>query len=219
MQIVSWQTGSAVAIDNPACADPVLAHVVRYTNDTMCATRDGKMLCPECSLAILGLADRTVGTRMVDRPAREEAFVHAQLAVEQAEQVESLLGIPWAQEAIGAAWQCLRDSDAASVCQSALAITEQADVAVENAGSNSAKDAVRAAKDAMHASARASATSGMPVLRSASTAITNALAAVGTQAGSGRLDEAHRVIDRFTELTGLPERDPLVTSDATPALA
>jgi hypothetical protein len=219
MQVISWQTGYPVAIDNPACADPVLARLVRHVNDTMCTNRDDKMLCPECSLAVLHLAHRTVGTRMVGWPPREACLVHAQLAVEQAEKVEPLLGIPRVREAISAARMLLRDPDSASLRQSALAMTEEVLVAAEKARSHSARFAAFAIKAAVHATTSVNSDSVKPVVSAAGTAITRAFCAAGTQVWCGRPDEAHRVIDRFSELAGLPELDPLAASDATPALA
>jgi hypothetical protein len=217
MQVVSWQEGALDITDKPDRADPVLTRMVQNVNDKTCARREGQLLCPECSIALLTLADRTFGTRMSDWPPREAAMVHAQLAVEQAEQVAHLVDGPRVGWAIRAAWKCLHGSNAMGMRQPALGMAEEAAIAACQAGSIRAANAANAAVLATQAAVGVNATDSKPVVGAACGAVVRAFEADGVRLTCGRPDEAHRVIDRFQELTGLPELDPLAT-DATPAL-
>lgn len=218
MQVVSWEQGALDVTDKPDCADPVLTCIVQQVNDKMCARRDGRLLCPECSVAMLALADRTVGTRMTNRPAREAAMVHAQLAVEQAEKVVHQVRDPRATWAIRAAWKCLHGSNAMAMRQPAMGMAEEANMAAGKTGSSSEANAANAAGRAALAAIGVDAIGRKPVVTDAVGAVLNAFDATGVHLTCVRPDEAHRVIDRFAELTGLPELDPLA-GDATPALA
>ena len=62
MNVISWENGDTTITDMPACADPFLARVVQNLNDTLCTHRTGDLLCPECSVAVLAVAHRVVGT-------------------------------------------------------------------------------------------------------------------------------------------------------------
>lgn len=62
MNAISWENGDTTITDLPACADPVLARIVQRVNDSICTHRDGDLLCPSCSVKVLALAHRTVGT-------------------------------------------------------------------------------------------------------------------------------------------------------------
>jgi hypothetical protein len=62
MNVISWENGDTTITDLPACADVLLARIVQRVNDQLCTHRDGDLLCPACSLAVLALAHRTVGT-------------------------------------------------------------------------------------------------------------------------------------------------------------
>jgi hypothetical protein len=62
MNVVSWESGDTTITDLPACTDPMLARLVQHVNDHYCTHRDGDLLCPPCSVDVLGLAHRTVGT-------------------------------------------------------------------------------------------------------------------------------------------------------------
>jgi hypothetical protein len=227
MQVISWQDGEDVLTGLPYRADRLLARVVQRTNDNMCANRDGRLLCPKCSLAVLALADRTVGTRMVGWSCAETALTHARLAVEQAEQVAHLSNDQRVTWAVSAAWECVQHPDAATR-DTALAAADAANGVARTCPAYTAGGAAAAAP-AAHAAAWAAADASAAgtglatahmVARAASDAVVQALDAADTTT-PGRCsstDAAHRVIDRFQELTGLPELDPLAT-DATPALA
>jgi hypothetical protein len=206
MQMISWQRADPEAVDNPDHVDPVLARLVRHVNDTMCWSRDGKMLCPECSMVVLHLANRTVGTRMTGWSPREAALVHARLAVEQAEEVQYLVGIKSVGEAISTARTLLTDPDSTSLRQDAMALTEQVDLAAQQAATSSGTAATVAANFALNSAACVTRlTHGRHVQDRAGIAVTRAFEAADAQVWCGRPDEAHRVIDRFTELAGLPE--------------
>jgi hypothetical protein len=219
MQVVSWQEGALDVTDKPACADPVLTRIVQNVNDKTCANRDGDLLCPECSVAMLTLADRTVGTRMVDWSEREAALVHAQLAIEQAEQVAHLVHGPRVGWAIRAAWKVLHGSNAVAMCPPALGMAEEAAIAGCQARSSSEVNAANAAVLATHAAVVVNASDREPVVSAACGAVVRAFEATGVRLTCGQSDTAHHVVDRFRELTGLGELDPLAASDATPALA
>lgn len=71
MNVLAWETGEATITDLPACSDPFLARVVQAVNDHICPKtsanfmldRNGlSLLCPKCSVKVLALAHRTVGT-------------------------------------------------------------------------------------------------------------------------------------------------------------
>jgi hypothetical protein len=69
MNVISWENGDKTITDFPECADQYLASEVQMLNDTYCTHRDGDLLCPACSVIVLGVAHRLVGTgtAMFDR--------------------------------------------------------------------------------------------------------------------------------------------------------
>jgi hypothetical protein len=85
MNVISWENGDTTITDMPACTDRFLARVVQEVNDMICTHRDGDMLCPECSIKVLALAHRTVGTGGDTSPGRRRVWVL--LACEEAESV------------------------------------------------------------------------------------------------------------------------------------
>ena len=86
MNVVSWENGDSTITDLPPCADPFLAKVVQRVNDTYCTHQTNGLLCPDCSVEVLALAHRTVGTAL-DMPTAERARVYVEIAVEEAESV------------------------------------------------------------------------------------------------------------------------------------
>lgn len=74
MNVISWENGDTEITDFPACSDWLLSRLVQMTNDTICGhtkvlffvesdlSRFNKILCPECSIKVLDLGHRTVGT-------------------------------------------------------------------------------------------------------------------------------------------------------------
>jgi hypothetical protein len=80
MNVISWENGDATISDMPDCADLFLAKVVQRVNDKHCRHVVDGLLCPPCSVEVLALAHRTVGTNIGDTArgarvqiAREEA--------------------------------------------------------------------------------------------------------------------------------------------------
>lgn len=94
MNVVSWENGDTSITDMPACSDPFLALMVQRINDTICTHRDGDLLCPPCSVIVLDLAHRTVGTALAgwSNDARKRLYV--QLALHSARSVEHLATTP-----------------------------------------------------------------------------------------------------------------------------
>lgn len=86
MNVIAWETGEQAITDMPACANEMLAKLIHNMNDNMChettdipahtwvdappfdgvagafVARPIRVLCPSCSMAVLELAHRTVGT-------------------------------------------------------------------------------------------------------------------------------------------------------------
>lgn len=222
MQVVSWQHGAQTVTDHPDCADRALTRVVQHTNDTMCARRDERLLCPECSMAVLDLADRAVNTRLAGWSDREAALAHARLAVEQAEQVVHLASDQRVTWAVSAAWDCIHTPGVAAAHDAALAAADAAGLVAGSARTGDAANAASAACMAAHAAVEVVVVDNDPATRdsargAAGGAIARALDAANTTP-PGRCrstDAAHRVIDRFQELTGLPETDR--AEELTPA--
>jgi hypothetical protein len=62
MNVISWENGDKRITDFPACADEFLTGRVQALNDWYCTHRDGDLLCPACSVVVLDVAHRIVGT-------------------------------------------------------------------------------------------------------------------------------------------------------------
>lgn len=72
MNVISWENGDAHITDFPVCVAKPLARMVQEVNDNYCthsttiigaaATSAVSLLCPPCSIDVLALAHRTVGT-------------------------------------------------------------------------------------------------------------------------------------------------------------
>src|SRR5690606_9193781 len=91
MQVISWENGDTTITDLPACSDPMLARIVQSVNDAFCDHRDGDLLCPECSIKVLDLAHRTVGTGTLGLPELDRRRVWVRVAADQARQVSHLV--------------------------------------------------------------------------------------------------------------------------------
>jgi hypothetical protein len=87
MNVISYENGDSTISDMPACTDRLLGKIVQRVNDTYCQHTVDGMLCPACSIVVLDLAHRTVGTGgMVLAPdARRRVWVA--IAADQARQV------------------------------------------------------------------------------------------------------------------------------------
>jgi hypothetical protein len=206
MNVISWESGDTTITDLPACTDPMLAWVVQNINDHMCSHRDGDLLCPACSIKVLALAHRTVGTGSAS-PARKLVWVR--LAAEAAREVLHFLdrdALTHAVAAIGAAEAWLAQS------------THGQQVAAKNAaGSAYALHPVGSAYLALSA-ARSVAWAAFGYGTSASSdAADVVLLSIDASVGldpEKRLAAAHRWIDRYMELTGHTEQQPDETRTA-----
>lgn len=103
MNVISWENGDTTITDLPACADVVLAKIVQRVNDETCAHRDGDLLCPSCSVKVLELGHRTVGTGTHPLTDDERRRVWVRVAADQARQVAHLNHDPRVVAAIEAA--------------------------------------------------------------------------------------------------------------------
>jgi len=100
MNIISWENGDKTISDMPDCAAPVLARIAQQVNDSICTHRvghpwlvlpggdtpedaeDPSLLCAECSMKVLELGHRTVGTNW--EPPK---FITNQAALDECETV------------------------------------------------------------------------------------------------------------------------------------
>ena len=215
MNVVSWESGDTTITDMPACADRVLARIVQRVNDSICAHRDGDLLCPACSVLVLDLAHRTVGTGTVALTHTERHRVWVRIAADQARQVAHLNPDPRVMAAIKAAegWcdgtvtaeQCRRAHVAANAAACAANATYAAACAAAAYASVSV-NAANAAADAANAYAANAAVA----------AYANA-----ADAAADRLKLAHRAIDVFEQHTGFKAGtpDPVVVTRAVEQMA
>ena len=91
MNLISWENGDTTITDLPGCSDPMLARIVQRINDSICTHRDGDLLCPACSLIVLELAHRTVGTGTLTLTDQERRVIWVKIAIDQARQVQHLV--------------------------------------------------------------------------------------------------------------------------------
>ena len=129
MNVVSWESGDSTITDLPACADRVLARIVQRVNDSICTHRDGDLLCPTCSVKVLDLAHRIVGTGTHPLTELERQRVWVRVAADQARQVLHLTSAPEALAAIEAAEGWCDGTVTAKQCRIAAAAYAAADAA------------------------------------------------------------------------------------------
>ena len=191
MNVISWENGDSRISDMPDCTHPFLARVVQRLNDSICEHRDSDLLCADCSVIVLGLAHRTVGTADADPDGR----VMVRIAAEEAQRVAHLNSDPRVQAAIDAA---LAWADTPTYAAAYAARATYADAAAYAA--NAARAAAAAYADAYAARA---------------TYATYA-ADAAAYAAAGRVEQTERIIDRFRALTGhdTTAPDPTVTAQA-----
>ena len=103
MNVISWENGDTTITDYPDCADRLLAKIVQRVNDTICTHRDGDLLCPACSVEVLALGHRIVGTGTHLLAELERRRVWVRVAADQARQVAHLNPDPRVMIAIQAA--------------------------------------------------------------------------------------------------------------------
>jgi hypothetical protein len=119
MQVISWESGDTTITDLPACADPVLARIAQNVNDRICTHRTGDLLCPACSVLVLALAHRTVGTGGPADLDRRRVWVR--IAADQARQVLHLARDRAAAEAAIVAAEAAADNPTAAARAAARA--------------------------------------------------------------------------------------------------
>ena len=90
MNVISWENGDTKITDFPDCSDPLLTRIVQRVNDTICNHRDDDLLCAPCSLIVLALGHRTVGTGKLDLTDLERRVIWVKIAADQARQVQHL---------------------------------------------------------------------------------------------------------------------------------
>ena len=131
MNVISWESGDTKITDLPECADWVLARIVQRVNDSICTHRDGDLLCPACSVKVLDLAHRIVGTGTHPLTELERQRVWVRVAADQARQVLHLTSAPEALAAIEAAEGWCDGTVTAEQCRTAYAAAYAADDAAE----------------------------------------------------------------------------------------
>jgi hypothetical protein len=203
MNVISWENGDTTITDLPACADPMLARIVQRVNDMICTHRDGDLLCALCSVQVLDLAHRTVGTSGHGLDALSLRRVYVRVAADQARQVMHLNADPRVEAAIVAAEHWADDSTAAHAESARKA-------RIAAAAAYATADAAYAAADAAaYATADATADAAAAAAADAYAAAAYAAAAAADAARVGcRLEPAHRAITLFTELTGITPQPP-----------
>jgi hypothetical protein len=187
MNVISWENGDTQITDLPSCSDPFLARVVQSVNDHHCTHLTGDLLCPPCSVEVLALAHRTTGTAL-DWPADDLRRPYVRLALAEARSVEHLSAAGKACNDVTGRW--LTGEATADEVREARA------AAAYGAAAYGAAAAAAAAADAADADATATAAAAYA-----------AYAAYAADADAPprlqRLQRAHRIIDRFEELTGV----------------
>ena len=199
MNVISWENGDSRISDMPDCTHPFLSRVVQRLNDSICEQCDGGLLCADCSVIVLGLAHRTVGTADADPDGR----VMVRIAAEEAQRVAHLNSDPRVQAAIDAA----------------LAWADTPTAAAAYAANAAAGRVVAyAATRATHAAAYAAYAAAGRVEQTADAYATYATYAAdaAAYAAAGRVEQTERIIDRFRALTGhdTTAPDPTVTAQA-----
>jgi len=167
MNVVSWESGDTTITDMPDCADRVLARIVQRVNDMLCTHRDGDLLCPACSVLVLDLAHRTVGTGTVALTKLQRRHVWVRIAADQARQVAHLNTDPRVMAAILAAEGWCDGTVTAEQCRAAAyaayavaAAYNAAYAAYAAAAADAAAAAATAADDAADAAAAAASLQG-----------------------------------------------------------
>jgi hypothetical protein len=225
MNVVSWESGDTTITDMPACADRLLAKIVQSVNDAICAHRDGDLLCPACSVLVLDLAHRTVGTGTVALTALERRRVWVRIAADQARQVAHLNTDPRVMAGIEAAEGWCDGTVTAEECRAhAYAAHAAADAAhayaADAAHAYAAYAAAHAAADAADAAHAAFYAAYAYAAHAAADAADAAHAAAAAEPLQ-RLAPAHRAIDVFEQHTGFKASapEPVVVARAVEQIA
>ena len=198
MNVVSWENGDSTITDLPPCADPFLAKVVQRVNDTYCTHQTNGLLCPDCSVEVLALAHRTVGTAL-DMPAGERARVYVEgTAVEEAESVLHLTTRKEPRRACALARRFLAGED---ISRQELRAADAAYAAAAYAAADAAAPPPTPppSTDAAHAPPTPTPPTPPPARRRPAAADEPPPPPTPRET----LARAHRIIDRFEELTGV----------------
>ena len=216
MNVISWENGDTVITDMPSCSDPMLARIVQRVNDRICSHRDGDLLCPDCSLTVLRLGHRTVGTTAHGLSDLDLRRVWVRVAVRVAREVLPLASSPKALAAVEAAEAWADDPSDAS------AATANAAAAAASAAASAYAAAAAAASAAASAYTAAAYTAAYAAYAAAAyTAAYAAYAAAASgDAAADVIGFADLAIDEFYRLTGLAETpaDPARTVAAYNAM-
>ncbi len=214
MNVVSWENGDTTITDYPACADRMLAAVVQRVNDSYCTHREADLLCPSCSVAVLSLAHRTVGTGDATDD-RDRRVVWVRLACFVAREVAYLNTDQRVMAAIEAAemWANNPTAYAADAAEAAAYNAAYAAAAAAKAATAAAKAATAAAKAAAKAAYAAYAAAAADVaaaayaadVADAAAAYNAADAAADAADNAAAMQMAHRLVDEFNRLTGRNE--------------
>jgi hypothetical protein len=237
MNVVSWENGDTVITDLPDCSDFLLSRIVQRVNDVYCThgksrrLRLGELLCARCSVKVLDLAHRTVGTSAHGLSDLDLQRLYVRLACRVAREVVHLARGIEAERAILAAeaWAekpgCCLPESLRDLGDDALAATGSA----EHAAGYAARAAYDAAiyttcpdpgfystnVAALAADAADVAVEAWTAHKTPATWVHAVLAlaedGVATLAGQQRVRQvqfALLIIDEFYRLTGLVEHTP-----------
>jgi hypothetical protein len=210
MNVISWESGDTMITDMPACADRVLALIVQRVNDSICTHRDGDLLCPACSVKVLDLAHRIVGTGTHPLTEMERRRVWVRVAADQARQVLHLTSAPEALAAIEAAEGWCDGTVTAEQCRIAATATTAANAhanAANTANAAAANAAAAAVADVGEAAGRAANATVCAIYAAAYVIYAAAYVAHAAYAAE-RLRLAHRAVDVWCEWAGFTPAAP-----------
>ena len=132
MNVISWENGDTTITDFPACSDPMLARIVQGVNDSICRHTTDGALCSSCSMKVLDLAHRTVGTGGI-LSGTTLHVVWVRVACEVARSVVHLNPDPRVMAAIVAAEAWADNPSAANAANAANAAANAANAAANAA--------------------------------------------------------------------------------------
>ncbi len=210
MNVVSWESGDTTITDMPACADPMLARIVQNVNDRICTHRDGDLLCPACSVKVLDLAHRIVGSGAYPLTDLERHRVWVRVAADQARQVLHLTTAPEALAAIEAAERWCDGAVSAQHCCAAATYATYAANGAALAANPAANPAAYAAASAANAAAAAAANAAAyDTASDAAVGAAEAAAVDGANvAAAERLRLAHLAVDVWCKWAGFTPTAP-----------
>ncbi len=79
MNVISWENGDTHITDFPDCVMQPLAYFVQWLNDIYCTHRENHLLCALCSIKVLDLAHKTIGTDKFYAPLMLDQRIEAVL--------------------------------------------------------------------------------------------------------------------------------------------